>query len=259
MIESPAPFSPEPPATGGLDQYLLHGRKEIRHLLLQLIGRHALINAYPALGSHAFLTALIVISDADDALYLDSSPDPATNRHIAAAGQLTCVTQLDRIRVQFLLTGLQPAEYEGREVFCARLPDSVLRLQRRESYRLSIPSSDHASCRFEPSRQIARGGLDCRIVDLSATGVAVDIPPGIRTGFVIGEEVGPCTLDLPGVAPITCILQVRNVSQRQPRAGIRVLRVGFRFVDLPRGVDAQIQRFIFKVERETNARKLGDL
>lgn len=251
------PAAPLP--TDNLEQYILYGRRQIRQLLQELIDGHALISAHLSPGNQSFLTALITLSGDENWIFLDISPDRVINQRALQAEHLACVTQLEKIRIQFSVSELTEVQVEGRPAFAAPVPDQILRLQRREFFRLHVPLSHGLVCRFQPDpEQPLVEPLEARVIDISAGGLALQFPAG-SAGFTIGEVLEDCRLKLPEGDPLSVRLEVRNISRQTGRTGIETLRVGFRFVALPRGADTQIQRYIFRTERERSALERGGL
>lgn len=241
---------------GGLERFMLHGRRQIAQLLQALIDEHCLIAAHSG-GGHSFVTALIRLDD--DSVLLDVSPDPAANRRALMAERLLCITQLQRIRIQFALRGIAEVIEDGRPALRAPLPDQLLRLQRRESYRLQVPLKHELGVSLK-TRNAAREPVqvDSRVIDISAGGIATVVPPGVAE-FVIGDKLEDCCLRLPDTDPLTLTLEVRNITPQPQRNGTELLRLGLQFVDLPGNAEARIQRYIFNTERERNAKEKGGI
>lgn len=239
------------------ERYQVRGAMEIRHLLFTLINRRALITARQNPGNQSFLTALLAVSD-DGALLLDGSTEESINEWVQAAAQLTCITQVHNVRIQFNIDTPARVVHEGRPAFRAALPTSVLRLQRREFYRLQTPVTQTINCTIPLTTTTGtQVTASVRIIDISGGGVAVAVPPR-ELQFAQNMEFPGCTLHLPDVEPISARLVVRNVFRLINRNGIEMLRAGCQFLDLPPHADSQIQRYIFKIERERNARERGN-
>jgi flagellar brake protein len=240
-------------------KYLLRDPREINTLLKSLVSGRALVSVKLLPGRESFLSALIEVDDDAGSLLLDGSTDAALNTRIEAAHTLDCVTQLEKIRVQFALSGHQSVSDGGSPGFRASLPTVMLRLQRRDYYRLHTPVTDSVTCTL-PLPLPSGGTRDTtvRILDISAGGIAIAVPPE-GASFAQGEAVESCMLNLPEAAPIPAKLTVRNVFRMTNRTGVKVLRAGCQFTDIPRGADETIQRYILKIERERSARTHGHL
>jgi c-di-GMP-binding flagellar brake protein YcgR len=236
------------------EKYLLQSPREIRQLLTSLVTGRALVSAQLTPGNQSFLTAILGLADDDTALLLDGSTDESINTRIEQAAQITCITQLHNIRIQFQVENPARIQVDGRPAFRALLPESVLRLQRREFYRLQTPVTQSVICELPIA-----GGMpaEVRIIDISSGGIAIAVPP---SDFVFEPhmEFPGCTLRLPDAEAISARLVVRNLFRLVNRNGIEMQRAGCEFLDLPRNADSIIQRYILKIERTRNARERGN-
>jgi hypothetical protein len=237
------------------DQYLLHDHGEIIHVLRALNDKGCQITIFFNGGSDFVLTTLLSVGDGG--VVLDHGADAELNRLALAADKLFCITLLDKVRVQFILRQLQQTSYEGRPAFKAGLPDSVLRLQRREYYRLTMPVMRRLGCQI-PMTQPEGGTslVDVDIVDISGGGIAIVAPPE-EVRFEPDMEFLNCRIDLPEVGVVTANIRVRTVFDITLRNGARVKRSGCAFVKLPGGMATLIQRYIIRTERERKARESG--
>ncbi|TAH43134.1 MAG: flagellar brake protein [Betaproteobacteria bacterium] len=240
----------------GLDKYLLHGERQIRQLLQALIDAHALVSVHLLPGRESFLSALVTLPEDEEWLYLDACIDEGTNRRATQAGKLMCVTQLERIRIQFSIESASLVSLQGRTALKARLPGQMLRLQRRESYRLQVPLAHEVQCAIPLPG--GAGRLAVRVIDIGAGGIAFHLAPD-AIALELAQTFSGCELSLPEVDPIAVSLEVRNINTQRNRSGTDTLRVGCRFAALPRGADTTIQRYILRTEREINARGRGGL
>ncbi|WP_068634881.1 flagellar brake protein [Thauera butanivorans] len=241
-----------------IEQFILGSRRQVLQLLQELIEHRALISGHFGNG-RSFLTALLEISDDEETLVLDASPDPEANRRILAAPKLVCVTQFEHIRIQFALHDLREGREDGRSLFLAPVPREMLRLQRRAAYRLSVPLSHAATGQIGvKSAAGTPATLAGRLLDISVGGIALQLPPDAAR-LVIGEQLQDCRLQLPNLDPIVVQLRVCYLDRQEQRSGSQMLRVGFAFVDLPHKIENTLQRYIFNTDRERAARERGGL
>jgi c-di-GMP-binding flagellar brake protein YcgR len=230
-------------------KYLLRDSREILAILKHIVAARALVSARLAPGRESYLSALIAVDDREDGVLLDASADPVQNERILRAEALDCVTQLEKVRIQFMLKNPRLVAEGGSPGFRCSLPDSLLRLQRREFYRLQTPLAHSITCTLAmPQADGSRRNTELRILDISGGGVAIAVPPvGVR--FEPGTEFANCLLNLPDGPPIPARLIVRNLFRITNRSGAELRRAGCEFADMPRGAEDAIQRYILKVER----------
>ena len=237
-------------------QYLLREKTDILYNLRGLMQKRAMLSAFIDASADSFLTAILAITPDEHYLILDAASDESINRRVEGAEQLICVTQLDKIKIQFAAKELSRFPYEGHEAFRVALPDVLLRLQRREYYRLMAPVSHSISCLIPVTED---GGtrivsVEANVLDISGGGLAVMVPPNGMT-FEPEMEFADCRLMLPETGPISTSIKVRNIFRITNRDGSVMLRAGCEFTNLPSNMAATIQRFILKAERERNARE----
>lgn len=240
------------------ERFLLRHPRDIRQVLQQLIERRALISGHLASRGLTFPTALISLDEDTNTLLFDGSASDTLNRGIEEAGQtVVCVSQLDRVHVQFALSDCTRTQLDGQVAFHAPIPDRVMRLQRREFFRLRVPVTQPVRCLIpfqvgedQPQR------VELRVLDISGGGIAVEVPAD-RPEFRPYREYTDCRLLLPDSEALTVRLMVKNLFRQSQPNGRESLRAGCQFTDLPRGGDAQIQRYIFRMERQRSARERG--
>ncbi|MCX7945892.1 MAG: flagellar brake protein [Hydrogenophilus sp.] len=227
------------------DHIIAHPR-EIETLLKALIAQRTQLGLFVG-GQHLFTTQLIELDP--HFLWLDISRNPALNQR--ALGQpAICLGRLDGVHTQFALKTLTLDPRAGGEAFRSERPTAILRLQRREYYRLKVPLSHNVVCRIN----ISPPGtppvyIPLRVLDLSAGGIALLAPPS-SVRLTEGQRYSDCFLYLPHHEPIKVTLEVRNLFHILNRTGHYVERAGCCFVDLPLAAQKILQRYILNTQRE---------
>ena len=236
------------------ERYLVRNPRQIRQLLQAMIDQRSLINAHLSGREQSLPTAVLELDD--DSILIDGSPSEAANAAAEAAQHVLCFAQLDRVTVRFRLEGLSRVRDGLHAAFRADLPEEVVHLQRRELYRLETPVTDSPTCRVP--RGDTGAGAEFRVMDISGGGISLALPADQRV-FSMQQRYPGCQLRLPDAAPMTVTLVACNMRPQVMPNGVEIQRVGLRFDDMPRGADAAIQRYIFRIERQRSARKNGDI
>lgn len=235
-------------------RFSLRDRREIVPLLRTLIERRALVTTYLE-DKLSFLTLLVALAPEDDAVILDAPPRSNAGDTAPLPGpDAVCVTRLDNVRIQFSLAGLAAGVHDGRPVLRAPLPETVIRVQRREFFRLSPPQTTPLTCTIFIGESGARRTVQARILDISGGGLAVVVPPE-NVDFSPGTGFDDCRLALPDGDVLPVRLRVRNLFDIELPTGRRLRRAGCEFVGLANAVTARLQRYIFRLERDLNARR----
>lgn len=234
-------------------QYLLREKREIAFILRQLSARRSMVNAYYGEGSNFLITSVVGLGKDESQIYVDLGPDEEAITSALHYDQLLCMTQLDKIKIQFALSSLERTQFDGFPALRAPLPKVLLRLQRREYYRLVAPVSDSLTCQISTDDS-GKQRFDVRVVDISGGGVAVIVPPN-GAKFQPDMVFKQCNLILPEYGSIPVSLRVRSVFRVQTQSGEDLTRVGCQFLDLPVATANAVQRYILKTERERKARE----
>jgi c-di-GMP-binding flagellar brake protein YcgR len=239
-------------------EFLLGNPLEILFYLHLLAKRRSQFTAYVDDGRRFFLTSIVAVDDAAGTLFLDPSNAEENNTNACGARQLTLVTNLDRVKMQMRLPGLQAVAHQGQQVLAAALPKQLLRLQRREFFRLETPLTNPVVCQL--AAQDAAGNLHTHelvLSDISGGGASLIGPTESIDHFPRDALFSHCRLEIPGEGVIQVNLRVRKTVEISGRDGQHKLRIGCEFVNLPGTRLAFIERYIARVERERKAKDSG--
>jgi c-di-GMP-binding flagellar brake protein YcgR len=243
---------------GGADQsrYLIHSRLEIAAILGTLRKAGSLVTAYFGSGNDFILTSIVAVSPEQDEVVMDYGADAAANQRALQAGEITFVAAHERIKIQFAVASLRQVRFEGRDAFSMPLPAELLRLQRREFFRIATPLTRPLKCVVGPQGAPVHAPAEVTIVDISCGGIAI-----IDSSELADNQPGVCfrgcRILLPGIGAVTADILVKSSYEVTLKNGARHKRAGCEFVDMPERERALIQRYINKMERERKDRTGG--
>jgi len=240
---------------GEYSEFMLRTPIEIGGVMRSLYDHVSQITVFFNEGNDMLLTTLAHV--AADHLILDFGPNDEMNRKALGAEKHFCVTLLDKVRVQFILHGFSKVEFGGRQAFRCALPDEVLRLQRREYYRLMTPVMRPLKCTLPiplPDGSVKR--YEAHVFDISGGGLGIAAPPE-SVPFASGMQFPNCRIELPEVGFVTCTLEVRSIFAVTLKSGAHARHAGCGFVNIPGPMLTLVHRYIIKVERERKARQSG--
>jgi len=238
------------PADSDESRYRIHSRLEIAAVLESLRKERSLVTAY--FGEEFFVTAVASVSEPDDHVVLGCGPDAAANERALHAKSIVFTASHQRIKVQFDAASLRLVRFDGGDAFCIPLPATLLRLQRREYFRIDAPLRQPLKCVI-PKRGAKTANLQASILDISCGGVAM-ADAGEGTDFQTGMLLRGCSITLPDIGAVTADLMVRNAFDVTLRNGAKVRRFGLQFVNIAERSRALIQRYINAMERERRSR-----
>ena len=239
-------------------QFILNQRREIVFYLELLARQRSVATVYISDGQRFFLSSLLAIDETENLLFLDPSSAADNNALAQSAGQLTLVANLDRIKIQIRLPGLKISRHQDRDALCAPLPKAILRLQRREFFRLEPPLSSPVRCKLVARQdKAASRSLELILSDISGGGASLIGATEVANYFPRNALFQDCRLEIPGEGVIQVNLRVRKVIEISDRNGEHNLRIGCEFINLPGSRLAFIERYIARIERERKAHDTG--
>ena len=236
--------------------YVVHSRREIVALLRAIGEHHQLITMLINGGADAVVTSILEVDDANDAVIIDCAPSALLNQRITQSDDIAFEASLDKVRILFSVEGADDVLHEDRPALRIPIPPTLIRLQRREYYRVNTPMSNPILCRIPLPADGGGGSYATPLVDISCGGIALLDDKKILD-ITIGGEYENCRIDLPGLGVITVTLQIRNSQELTLFNGKTNRRLGCQFVDLSKAMLAAIQRYIMHLERDRNAKITG--
>jgi flagellar brake protein len=229
--------------------YLIHSRREIIALLRRLADKHELVRMIFADGEEALATAVLEVND--DSVIIDTAREPSQVERILASDSISFDTALEKIRIAFFAKQAQACMHDARPALRIPLPDTMVRLQRREHYRVLTPR-----CSIQMSRDAGPPPVSFAVQNVSAGGIAI-IKDHRLLDDTEGTEYSNCELQLPGAQNVIVNLCVMNFCDLTLYNGRVARRLGCAFINPTAATLALVQRYVSKVERDQNARLHG--
>ena len=234
----------------------VESRKEIISLLRGIGEKNQLIRMLVHGESDVCVTSILDVQGDHNTVLLDCSINQEQNQRILAAKGVSFETTLDKIRILFSADKVEKAVFEGSPAFKIALPASLIRLQRREYYRMSTPVSNPVRVIIPLPAELGGGSTTFPLADISCGGIAI-LDNKMILGDTIGKNYADCRIDLPEIGTVQTTLQIRNSLDMTLLNNKSNRRLGCQFIDIPRGMLANVQRYITRLERERNARIAG--
>jgi len=231
------------------ERLTLHSAPEIVAVLRSLQKRRSMINVSFDQGREFILTVILAVNPRNGEILFDLGADARTNKMLLQATRLLVVGYEDRIKVQFATGVAQATMHEGHPALRVPIPGALLRVQRRDFYRLQLPMGKQIKAYVQPSAEQAERLFEVRIMDLSCGGLAM-ILAGTDVPLEIGQVYPACSVNLPGVGTVSAPLEISYLSDIPLTNGTTERRAGGRFVKLPGPMQSMIQRYINQAERE---------
>lgn len=227
------------------DRFFILNPKQIIAMLGQFIYKSIPVTVQFNNGNDFILTRLLEARR--DALIFDLGGDPQANKRLLKSATCTFVTAVNGIQVQFSTSGgVKQVWWGDADAFSVKLPTRVVRLQRRDAYRITIPVVKTIPVRLQYNQLGGTSNETCPIHDLSISGLGVTFPQ--QPSHETGETIERVTFVLPEQGEIECGGIIRHVTNIPDGSHNRSYRMGIAFKKLPRQMEIAIQRYIIAIE-----------
>lgn len=156
---------------------------------------------------------------------------------------------LTGIRI-FFYAELKPYTYRGRAAFCCTIPGNIIRIQRRDSYRVPTKALGIVVCDIADGAEIFHAELH----NISSGGIGVADKLG-SLPTTIGRIHKNCVIHLPE-KPIELSLELRSVRKDETVEDKPVLYLGYQFYQPGERLLTVIQNYVIKLEQRKNAERI---
>ncbi|ACO73177.1 flagellar brake protein [Laribacter hongkongensis] len=238
------------PSSEDLAKYAMTSPLEIGQHLKRIISANVLVTVFSNHGKSFILTKLLAIDLKSGRFAFDAGSSDDANRQLLKSERNVFVCTPDGIKTQFVTGPVQSFIYDGAPAFLARLPPEVVKLQRREYFRIQTPIANPVVCRVHDyPNPDGSAGIVLPIYDISLGGMSL-VLPGEIPGMELGKIFRDCSIDLRQVGSLPVEIEVRNKLVMQQKNGHEQRRIGCQFVNQNSRVQNQLQRYIAQLERE---------
>lgn len=230
------------------NNYRIHSRADIYAILRDIMQRNTLVTVYFDQGNNFILTSILAIDSEKDEMVIDYGIEERLNRKALKSKRITFVTSQNRIKVEFACDSLRKIQFEGDDAFVVNLPETLVRMQRRNFFRVTTPTINPLKCVIPLPTDDESGIAEVTLLDISCGGIAV-IDHHPKISFDPGTVFENCQISLPNIGTIIANIQVKNTYEITLRNGLACKRAGCEFIRLPANMFAMIQRYIVKLEQ----------
>jgi len=238
-------------------EFRISSRMEMLSILQGIADRRARAALFYGGDQNFILTTLLDFNE--HGLWLDVGPFPEENKRLLLSDKITFVSAHQHVKIQFPVRNIENDLFENGEAFYMRLPDYLLRIQRRESFRVDIPSSAHVKCIIpippeNPGDPVIMHGVP--IVDISGGGIGL-LCDRHEAILLPNKTFSDCRISISNVGTLTETIEVRfNIDLPTPNNVVHE-RVGCRFIRMDNKTNLLLQRHIARLQSDSLARRLA--
>ncbi len=234
------------------NDFILHHPKEILAVLRDIVARQSRVALYYNEDNSMVLTLLLAADETG--VWVDAAASPRDNRHIEQSRRIIFVSTHNQAKVQWVSSEVTQGLFQNMPAFFLPLPHKLLRLQRRNYYRLLSSEPDALKCHIHAHPQPARTRHAMTIMDLSIGGLAlVCVEDDIR--LQVGKRYTDCEIDLPGIGTIHPVIEVKSLFEVTDRDGEVKRRAGCEFRQLDGDTVMKLQRYVAQMQLQQLAQK----
>ena len=232
----------------GNERYVVRKGVDMLVVLRAIAARHTPTTLHFGATDGVLHTQLIGVNPAFEELVFAPSTDHAGLARLLAAGSFGVDTSLESIRILFIATHAEATQFKGAGAFRARIPDTLTRLQRRETARIPTARDKPSFCvlRVDPHPHNVHGELRLRVNDVSLGGLGLGLAAP-DAAIEPGKTFHDCALDVTGIGTLKCTLSIVYVKDSGTPG--KELQIGCRFVDLAALSREQIRAYVTRLER----------
>ncbi len=241
-------------------EFVIRSKKEIQSILSRIAEQGARVVLYYDGGNNFILTTLLGMDE--HGIWLDVGPLPESNQRLAQSKKIVFISSHREVKVQFVVHDIEEVLFENSAAFYLPLPDTLLRLQRRDYFRLPTSVSNPLKCIIpaqpgSPVQSPVRSPIPWRevtIMDISGSGVALacaEHDVELQPGMIYPD----CLISLPGVGTLTATIQIKNTAKITRHNGVINWRVGCKFIHLNGEMTTLLQRYLAQLQSENLAQR----
>lgn len=233
------------------EDFIVRNTKEIAQILNTL--REDKVNLRITFngGQEDFLTNIISLDAEDGFVYLDMTVDEFFNKRMLNSGHLL-ISKDDGIRIKWKSVQHTQVALSDGKALRIEFPSELIRVQRRELFRLQTPIVKPLTCEIPIPNLINSSKLDTityHLVDVSLGGVGLIVPSTIHPSIEVGKVFDACKINFPDVGEANLSLEVRSINTLPSENDQKKYRIGMQYVRPTRANENMIHRYTFDLER----------
>lgn len=231
-------------------KHLVRSRKEIQLTLHAIAQKKSRAAIYFDHGKQFIMSVILAVND--DGMWLGTGPSAADNEQILRSDEIVLVSMHHHAKVQLAGSHISQVDHAGRPAFYMRLPERMLRLQRRDYFRLPIPPFAALKCLIPATAALSAQAHEISIMDISVGGVAlVCEEQGIKLDA--GQTYPDCRISLPGIGTLVATVEVKSLFEVTGRNGMVTKHAGCEFIRLNGPMSMLLQRYIAQMQGQLAA------
>jgi len=230
------------------ENFRIHSEIDIIYILRGVMQKKSLVTLYFDTKQNFILTSILDVDKNNREIVIDYGPNEELGQQILQAKKLIFVTSENKVKIEFTCNQIRKVSYENKDAFAVKLPTSLVRMQRRNSFRIATPVTRPLVCIVPFPSDETSANAEITLLDISCGGIGViDHHPDIS--FDPQRVFEDCQISLPEIGTITATIKVQNTYEVTLRNNLTCKKAGCAFIALPSKMETMIQRYIVRQEQ----------
>lgn len=238
-------------------EFRIPSKREMLSILQRIAKQGTRVALYYDAHHNFILTTLLAVNE--NGMWLDVGPFPPENERLLLSEQFTFISVHQNVKVQFVAHHVENALFENTKAFYLELPDYLLRIQRRDFFRLSIPAGTPVMCiipikRDNPDKPDAPAAMrEVAVLDISGGGIGL-LCGEDEADLLKGKTFQDCKIPLPGIGIATATIEVKSGIKFTARNNVVQMRAGCQFINLSSQAESLLHRYTTRLQAEALAK-----
>lgn len=226
-------------------EFRIPSKKEILSILQRLVEQGTRAALYYDEHNNFILTTLLGANE--NGMWLDVGPFPPENERLLLSEHITFVSMHQNVKVQFVAHHVENVPFENTKAFYLELPEYLLRIQRRDYFRQSIPANAPIKCSIPAVRR------EVSVLDISVGGIGL-LCGDNEAQLVPGKTFEDCQIPLAGIGTVKVTIEVKSNIRFTARNGAVQIRAGCQFIDPSIPMQQLLNRYVTRLQAEAAAK-----
>lgn len=236
-------------------EFRIKSTKEKLYILQGIADQGTRVFLYYDNDQNYILTNLLGVNE--HGLWLDVGPFPAENKQLLLSDKIAFVSMHQQVKIQFAARDIDTDLFENHEAFYLEMPEYLLRILRREFFRIAIPADTPINCLVPLPPKTPKGRIVMRevpVVEISGDGIGLVCKED--EDLLLPEKTfKDCQITIPDIGLLRVTIVVRNSFNFTTPDKVVHKRVGCSFILLDSKMNNLLQRYIIRLQGESQRAK----
>lgn len=230
------------------ESFRVYSKIDILFILRAIMQANSLITLYLNNGNSFILTSILTIDADKKEIIIDYGVNEKISQKALHSKDLIFITTQNKVKIEFLCTQIKKTKFKDRDAFSVNIPEFLLRIQRRNNYRISTPTTKPLKCIIPILVEKKSTTTEITLLDISCGGIgAIDHHNAIN--LESGTIYPNCQIALPEIGSVIITIKVKYTYVMKLNSGNTCHRIGCEFIGLSGKTGAMVQRYIIKQEQ----------